>query len=350
MKIWKKIFIVALSVLAACLLTIIIGTVVNYCEMRGYHHRWAKESALWVSENIKMERDYDYVRLKDNRTGKYTTPKLHHIYINEYDSDSIVVFQKKRNGERGYVNLHTGRIVIKPQYDKAWNFSEGIAATYTDGTVTFIREDGTPAFPTTFNVTLNCNSSFQFHEGYCVMSTPEGKWGLIDRNGNWHVQPIYNAIYAPYHGFRTITDGELFGLMTTDGSMVLPVEYDAITRAPSREGFYLTRDGLRWEVDYNMQATRPFIHEGIHLIRYVDEYIDVDYYYSGSEDREEVDYFRFELNNSYGIIDANGKVILPAKYSYIRRVNDHIFEAKLSGSEDAVLFDTKGRMVSSIQN
>ena len=347
MKTWKKIFIVALSVLAACLLTIIIGTVVNYCEMRGYHHRWAKESALWVSENIKMERDYDYVRLKDNRTGKYTTPKLHHIYINEYDSDSIVVFQKKRNGQRGYINLHTGRIVIKPQFEKAWNFSEGIAATYQDGIITFIREDGTPAFTTTFKVTLNGTSSFQYHYGYCVMSTPEGKWGLIDRDGNWHVQPIYNAINAPYHGFRTVTDGEKFGLMTYDGNMVLPMEYDAITRAPSHEGFYLSQNGLRWEVNYDMQVTKPFVHDGIHLIRYIDEYIDVDYYYTNleEEEKEDIDLFRFELNNSYGVIDANGKVILPAKYSNICRVNDHLLEAKLSGTDDAILFDTKGRMV-----
>ena len=177
------------------------------------------------------------------------------------------------------------------------------------------------------------------------MSSPEGKWGLIDHEGNWQVEPIYNAIDAPYHGYRPVTNGEQFGLLTLKGELALPVEYDAIRRAHSRNGFYLTKDGLCQEVDFSLQVTKPFVHDGIRLIHYVDDYINVDYYVE-AEEQKQIDYFKFRVGSGWGIIDANGKVILPAKYYQILRVNDHLFEVQLSCSDESLLVYTKGHFVS----
>ena len=349
MKTWKKIFIVALCVIAVCFATIVIGIGVEYVQNKRLYREWVNREPMWVSKYIQMERNADYVRLKDSRTGKYTSPKLYHIYTNEYGADSIVVFQKQRDGKRGYVNLNTGKIVIEPQFDKAWNFSEGVAATFKDGVLSFVRQDGSLAIPTTFNVTLNGKPSFQFHGGYCVMSSPEGKWGLIDHEGNWQVEPIYNGIDAPYHGYRPVTNGEQYGLLTLNGDLALPVEYDAIDRARSHEGFYLTKDGLCQEVDFSLQVTKPFVHNGLHLIHYVDDYIYVDDYPESREDVE-IDFFRFRVGCGYGIVDAKGKVILPAKYTEILRVNKHIFEVELSFSGEKILVNTKGQIVSQPTN
>lgn len=54
--------------------------------------------------------------------------------------DSLVCYS---DGEkRGYFNKFTGQPVIKPQYDHAWVFSDGLAAVDDDGWIKFIDATG----------------------------------------------------------------------------------------------------------------------------------------------------------------------------------------------------------------
>ncbi|MBQ7531521.1 MAG: WG repeat-containing protein [Paludibacteraceae bacterium] len=135
-------------------------------------------------------------RLKDCRTGKFTTPKLRHIFLNDPNSsDSLVVF-RSLNNKRGYLNINTGKIIIPVQYDRAWNFSEGIAAVYKNGKLSFITETGEAAFPKEFAIFNNDDfreTAFLYHHGLCVMQDNNCKWGLINQQGEWVVTPQYTA-------------------------------------------------------------------------------------------------------------------------------------------------------------
>ncbi len=166
-----------------------------------------------------------FVRLKDMQTGKFTTPELQHIFVNEYcKEDSLVVF-RTFDRKRGYLNVQTGKIIIPAQYNRAWNFSEGIAGVLKDGVVSFIKANGEPAFDKTFPIIYDDNYSdiaFQFHHGLCVMRTMDNKWGLINAQGEWVVEPVYNSIDAPKHGYRIVMKGDQYGLLTMDGQTVLP--------------------------------------------------------------------------------------------------------------------------------
>ncbi|ECL3693363.1 WG repeat-containing protein, partial [Campylobacter coli] len=57
------------------------------------------------------------------------------------------------NRKWGFIDK-SGKFIVKPKFDEAWDFSEGLAA-----------------------VGLN------------------GKWGFIDKNGEFAIEPIFDDIY-----------------------------------------------------------------------------------------------------------------------------------------------------------
>ena len=356
MKTWKKVMIVALCVLAIAGI-IFVGLMCNvYYEKKLKVDYWEGYTE-YVSPNIVLVHGYKgwegFEQLKDLRTGKFTTPRLNHIFVNEYASeDSLVVF-RTHDRQRGYLNTHTGKIVIPAQYQRAWNFSEGIAAVYNEGLVSFINESGELAFPTTYPIRYDLNFddiAFQFHNGLCIMRTMDGQWGLINAQGEWVVEPTYNTIDAPYHGYRRVYDGDRYGLIAQDGTLALPVIYDDIRRELAGDGWVLVKDGLAWQVDFELQVTKSFVHDGIHTLSYIDAYDTHEYYDEATDEYKTLKqtkprFFRFDIGDNSGVIDADGKVIIPAIYFNVYIVNDKLFQVEVTSCGERLLYDTKGQYV-----
>jgi len=55
--------------------------------------------------------------------------------------NSIPLFPIEKDGKWGYID-NTGRIVIKPQFDEARDFSEGLARVTIDGKFGYIDKTG----------------------------------------------------------------------------------------------------------------------------------------------------------------------------------------------------------------
>lgn len=343
MKTWKKILISAFCVLA-------VGLTVFACLLAQIYYDKYHKVEYWethpkhVSPNILLVHGYHgmngFEQLKDVRTGRFTTPELNHIFINEYnEEDSLVVFRTK-DRLRGYLNVNTGQIIIPAQYNRAWNFSEGLAGVLADGVVSFIKEDGQPAFEQTFPINYNTNYediAFQFHDGLCVMRTMEGKMGMINTRGEWVVEPVYNDIHAPRNGYRIVSDGSHYGLLTIDGQPALPLEYDIVRVSSDGQGFFVAKDGYAKIIDKNLRTTVPFAYDGIYDLEYINSYRD-DVGYTNL-------YWRYDVGFGSGVIDRQGNVIIPAKYYMVRIVNDNLFEVKVTSGGDRLLFDRSGRNI-----
>ncbi len=338
MNAWKKVLIVALCVLTVMATVIVCMLAVGYYNsyqqhkeyLDGYYHA----NFMWLSENIVMEDGIasystprhwaEYVRVRDVRTGKFTTPKLQRVYRNTRTPDSLVVYFDLQ-GKRGYLNRFTGQITMPAQYDHAGNFCEDVGAVMKDGQLSFILTDGTPAFDKQFPTQLRWEEGFMFHDNTCAVKDWSGKWGLINKQGEWLVAPQYNSIDAPYHGFRKVSNGTLFGLLDKDNHIVLPVEYNQIRRAFDGRGFVLVKDGRAWEVDYDMNTIEPFVCDQLYPL------------YKGlmkDDDREEdymcsEEYKRFYITNcGCGVVDSKGNIVIPAQYYDIRMVNDNLLDVR----------------------
>lgn len=298
-----------------------------------------------LSDNITL-RSFadDKWRVYNNITEEYTTEKID--WLSETpENDSLAVYALP--GKRGYINVNTGRVVIDAEtnnYCKAWVFSEGLAAVMKDGKIGFINAQNEVVIPFKFDYSDECRMydfGYLFHNGYSIMTNANGDLGLIDKSGNWVVEPSYDEIWAPHmSGYRVIVKDSKHGVLDSNCNVVYPADYGYISIIP--DGFVLTKGGRQWQVDFEGNTVQPFMYDNTYYLNYPNGYDSC-----GDLTYEFADFVKYEVMNSYGIMNRiTGEPITPAIYSDINMLSKELFEVQEYDSYDWYLLDTKGNAVS----
>lgn len=281
----------------------------------------------------------DKIRLYDESTGKYTTPKLNWI-SDISDNDSIVVYALPK--KRGYLNVHTGEIVIEAkEYQKAWIFSEGLAAVVKDGMIGFINRNNEVVIPFKFPLPKYDDEdiSYVFHDGYCVMTDINGRVGLIDKKGEWVVEPEYEYILSPVNGYREVYDG-LYGVLGPDLKPYKPAIYEYVN-VDIDETITLAKDGRMWMEDLNGNVIVPFMYDFSDYLEYPEDiYCTEEACYVLSEFSE------YYIGNKVGIMNrVTGMPITDAIYDEVNMISSCVFEVTLSNSFDRTVLDLEGNVI-----
>ena len=283
-------------------------------------------------------------RLYNLRTGEYTTDKINWL-SDVADGDSLAVYAIPHR--RGYINVNTGRVVIDAKannYTKAWLFSEGLAAVMQGGKIGFINAQNEVVIPFQFDFNEKLHSSdfgFAFHQGYCVMTNSDGDVGLINSEGKWVVEPIYDEIWAPEdNGYRVVYKDDKYGVLDSLGAVARSVEYDYASVVS--DGLILTREGCMWKEDFEGNIVQPFMFDATYYLKYpngYDECGEIAYAFA--------DYIKYEVLNNYGIMNRiTGKPLTPAIYSNINMLSKELFEVQGSNCHEWHLIDSQGNAVS----
>ena len=298
-----------------------------------------------VSDNVTLRSFSDNKwRVYNNRTEEYTTEKFK--WLSEApENDSLAVYALP--SKRGYINVNTGHIVIDAEannYCKAWVFSEGLAAVMKDGKIGFINAKNEVIIPFQFDYSDECRMydfGYLFHNGYCIMTNTDGDLGLIDKSGNWVIEPSYDEIWAPHSsGYRVIVKDSKHGVLDSSDNVIYPAEYGYV--GVLSDGFILTKGGRKWQVDFDGNIVQPFMFDGTYYLKYPNGYDSC-----GDLTYEFADFVKYEVMNSYGIMNRiTGEPITPAIYSDINMLSKDLFEVQEYDSYDWYLLDTKGNVVS----
>lgn len=312
-----------------------------YYDSEYGRYTWERE---WISTNVELHsyRDGTY-RLYNIQTREYTTPKIN--WVSEAsEEDSLVVYALPY--KRGYINIKNGEIIIDAKlndYSRAWVFSEGLAAVEKDGKIGFINSDNEVVIPFQFDYSdmyRMAECSYLFHNGYCVMTNAEGDLGLIDRMGNWVVEPQYDQIWKPHEsGYRVILKGGKYGVIDSQCSLVYPTEY--LTIDIISDGFVLAKGGFMWQVNFEGETVIPFMYDCRYDLCYPIGYTeneDIEYALS--------DYVQYQVAGRLGIMNRRtGQVLTPAIYSDIRMLSDVLFEVQRYDTYEWYVLDINGNMV-----
>ena len=298
-----------------------------------------------VSERLQIDYYSDgSARLYDKKEKEYIMDGMQWLSdVSVDDSLAVIAFP----GKRGFININTAEMVIEPQYKAAWIFSEGLAAVRNqDGMVGFINKNNEVVIPFKFDAKGDgISTPYVFKSGRCFMSDSLGHLGIIDREGNWQLEPVYD--YIEWHtvdGFRKVQKDDLYGLLDSTFNVVCEPFYQEIFIMKDDNNIVLTTDSLQYLVDYSGNVVISFLYDDIIPLGYpttmsgtdvdVEDYYHTEYIVSN--------YAKYRIGYNYGILNSKtGKIITPAIYNDIKMISDRLFSVN-EGAGISYLIDTKG--------
>lgn len=326
------------SVVAVVMLLILaFAAMVAYAFYLSKYGRdyWDKK----ISQNVVLHSYADCTyRVYNRQANEYMTEKI--MWLSDVaDNDSIAVYALP--GKRGYLNVNSGRIIIDADtagYSKAWIFSEGLAAVMKKGKIGFINTKNEVVIPFEYNYSYS--ASYVFHNGLCTMNDSNGHVGLIDKAGNWALPPVYDEIWTPRNdGYRKVVKDGKYGLLNSAGTLIYPAEYCNINIVA--DGFILTKEGRKWQVDFAGNTVQPVLFDGTYYLNYPNGYNEC-----GEIAYTFANYLKYEVMNRYGIMNRiTGEIITPAIYSDINMLSSELFEVQDSDNYAWHLLDTNGNVV-----
>ena len=183
----------------------------DYC----YHSEYINRDIYF--HNTEDGKGYIY----NKRTGEKLIKHIAWI-AKPLGKDTLVCFSNGK--KRGYFSKNTGKVIIKPKYDHAWVFSDGLASVDDNGYIKFI--DGTDKVVIDEKMPYIPNmEGYVFHSGYCVVDTEDGEFcGLIDKTGKTVLAKEYSSI-CPTNDLEMwrITKGNENGLLDKDLKPIIPL-------------------------------------------------------------------------------------------------------------------------------
>lgn len=202
-------------------------------------------------------------------------------------------------------------------------FVDGIQTIQRDGHFGFKLEDGTVIVEPQY---LYVD---KFHDGYCIVYNDSLLCGLIDRNGKTVVPVIFEEINYPTDGMIRVRKNNLYGFYGTDGKQAIDCQYRTAS------GF---SEGLATVIiDYDsITFGYGFIDKGNNLV------LPAVYQYAFTFSEG---YAIVKLYDRFGMIDRQGKEVLPIKYIELTPMHDSRFFAVDAMTSKAAMFDNRFRQL-----
>ena len=265
------------------------------------------EDGVILNDDLVAYRTEDgKVSIKNSTTGVVTIKDVKLDWTLRSRNDSLAVFCSEN--KRGYYNMYTGEIAIPAQYRRAWVFSEGLAAVQKNGNIGFIDHKGNVIIGFLFPYHGNPLTEFVFDDGHCVVANAEGKCGVIDRKGQWLIQPEYDTVNA----FR---------------------EYAIVSKS-----------GVSLQVSYDGRVLNSFVLDSVYELtfdeyeRYENREGEIEY----AEKSVQTGLYAYCVGGRYGLMDGNCHRLTEPLYGSIRAVNRNMFRATLLDGWSEVILNAKG--------
>lgn len=237
-----------------------------------------------------------------------------------------IAVARTRSSKYIYINTD-GYIINRPwdEFDSANVFKEGVAAVKKNDKWGYIDNDGN------FIIDPIYDECEDFENGFAIVRL-NGRWGAIDKDGNWVVEPKYQSMGSFSEGrFAAKFDNGLWGFVDSEGDVVVEPKYQLVRSFD--EGCFAAKfdNGLWGLVDsYNNVVIEPTFEKlgwfscGVALFETGDGFGFINKngevvagpmpgFAFGMKD----DFAQFHQNGRKGLIHKSGKVLLPAQYDQI---------------------------------
>lgn len=346
---------------AAVMLLLTVAVVWDFCRTACNRLHWNSSDYIssynnqYLSRSLTYHEGYDYDGYVFNRDGEKVIKDVRWI-AKPLGDDSLVCY--RAGMKRGYFNMFTGEITIKPQYSHAWIFSDGLAAVEEDGWIKFIDTTGKVVIDNHLPY-LSGKDGYVFHNGYCVVHNNKGdRLGLIDKRGDWAIKPEYFSI-LPVDSLWIVSNGKEKSVLSPRLETILPFTSpnvwvnDGLIYA-SMEDHSVRTYSLQGELveDFHISGTSQLLYE-TNEVYYTSSknYNDEGNLVSETSDgdiatRQSVAHcLRYQAAfDWYGLMTPEGLVVTPPLYREIEAIGPDLYLCK-TDYQYGVILNGKGQKV-----
>ena len=309
----------------------------------------------YLSRNLTYHEGYDFDGYVFNRDGEKVIKDVRWI-AKPLGDDSLVCYRAGK--KRGYFNIFTGEITIKPQYSHAWIFSDGLAAVEEDGWIKFIDTTGKVVIDNHLPY-LSGKDGYVFHNGYCVVHNNKGdRLGLIDKRGDWAIKPEYFSV-LPVDSLWVVSNGKEKSVLSPRLETILPFTSpnvwvnDGLIYA-SMEDHSVRTYSLQGELveDFHISGTSQLLYETNEVYyTFSKNYNDEGNLVSETSDgdiatRQSVAHcLRYQAAfDWYGLMTPEGLAVTPPLYREIYAIGPDLYLCK-TDYQYGVILNGKGQKV-----
>lgn len=250
---------------------------------------------LFFVDGIQTTRGHDGLfgfRLAD---GTEIVPPTYK-YVDRFHNGYCRVYLDE--GQCGMID-RSGAIVVPPIYDGMEYPSEGRIAVFRSMRVGYCDLYGREVIPATFS------QGASFSCGRAAVQLTDGRCAYIDTLGRQLFGRTFGNVRPFHNGYAAVLDSGLWGMIATDGSIVLPISFPAITENTGRLflagtlGHMAVYKVAEWPSDEVGKSTQPLQ--------------VTDAVYSGTLGYSE-GLLSVVRDGLYGFVDSTGREVVPCIY------------------------------------
>jgi hypothetical protein len=234
------------------------------------------------------------------------------------DDEAVTAGQK--DVKSGYIDT-TGKYVIPPQFDFAYDFSDGMAQISTGGRGGYVDKSGRAFY---LDPTINWRNDFS--EGLAAVGHRQGKVGFIDKTGRVVIELIYDGAGKFSEGLAAIAIGKKWGYIDKSGQIAIQPQFESC--GEFSEGLAPVSVSDRWGyIDKSGRITiePQFVEaiafrEGLAAVRV-----------KGPHDstRQEGDKTITTVSGPYGFIDKSGTMVIEPVFTQVASFSHGLAQVNL---------------------
>lgn len=267
-------------------------------------------------------------------------------------SEGLAAFAGENSGLKGYMDKE-GKVVIKPRFGWAEQFSEGLAA------ISVCNDNGEKwgYIDKTGKEIIKPQYDYagRFHDGMATVGISYGaraqyKFGVVNNEGREVVKPQYDEVANYSSGLAVIVSNGKYGCIDKSGKMVIKPQYDYMSD-------YYGGFALAGCFDKNQHLTCVLLDRYGNKVsnRYYDgrENYPVKRFHGGS-----YHYFFSEIpsvdglipvsrNSVYGFVDIKGREVIELKYDFAYPFSEGVARVENDGRQ--FLINTKGEEIATLK-
>lgn len=190
-RFWRILIIACVSIIAVYFLLVMTFFLIDIYTKSHWENRYP------ISEKLGCYRSAKGGYIYDLATNEILIPSVDWV-VEPKGNDSIGIFQW--GNKRGYFNANSGEIIAQPQYEAAWVFRSGVGGVAKNDSVFFIGLDGKPINDKKFPRIKG--EDYIYNGEYCIMKI-DGKYGAIDKSGEWVIKPEWDYAETAPNGLLT---------------------------------------------------------------------------------------------------------------------------------------------------